>query len=237
MKNLLVSLTVLILVLLSGASLWWYNMQSEQQGSLDPSLEIISNTFEAREYQHTYRIEEKKEEAVASCFNYRITNNGAEVENIPLDVQDHLSCPSVLPYMSEAAPSLYYADEAYQWVKVWDIEQGTVKELYELPGQLDGISFHGVSPDGQSLLIFVMSFQNEELSALSRIIVLTLMDGEVLESQHYDKRVAYACGSANCSASWEDLFFISNDEVGYATWEEDPYTITSREILRINVPN
>ncbi len=172
-----------------------------------------------------YVIEEAKELAVASCFFYRVMDSSGNQVMVSEGLELALDCPPAMPSLHPTEPWIIYPKEGWDMLRRYDIETGVEEELYALPEELDGVSFHGWSPDGSLLLMFTQSFEDDSFAKLTQVTVLHVEEEGLIDSMTLDLPVSYNCGSASCVPDPEGLRWVDNRTIEYIPFEEVPYDL------------
>lgn len=169
----------------------------------------------------TYQLIEDKDMEYASCFQYHIANDQGEKVAVPEILNNALHCPFTLPLVQ--GNIVYFFDEEGLGLYSYNITNGEEKSLMSFYPDDSGITLMGFDPTGKRLAVVAVNYDREDYPTLTKLFVLHVKEGNLIDKNKYDIKINFVCGSANCSPSTRDLFWIDENTIGYTSYKDAPY--------------
>jgi len=148
---------------------------------------------------------------VASCTDFVVHDASGAFVSLPPDASEALKCPAVLDLHGA------YLTYMHQW-KITRLDLKTLArvELFSVFPDPDGVEGPRWSPDGRSMLFRIVDQQKRNgYKESSRLIVVTVRDGEIVAKRKFDRFVNFQCGSTCGSIHDDDFGFRDDDTLFY----------------------
>jgi len=143
----------------------------------------------------------------ASCTDYVVHDSVGTQVPLPPDAVEGLQCPMLLNLHG------VHLTYMHEW-KITRLDLATSQrvELFSVFPDPDGVEGPRWSPDGRSMLFRIVDQQKRHgYKESSRLIVVTVKDGEVVAKRKFDRYVNFQCGS-NCGSIHDDDFGFRDDD-------------------------
>lgn len=147
----------------------------------------------------------------ASCADHHVVDAQGAMVPLPPDAAEALVCPATV---NLHGVHLTYV-HALEVVRL-DLSTSQRVELFGLFPEFEGIEGPRWSPDGRSMLFRVVDQQRRNgYTESSRLIVVTVEDGQVTAKRKFDRFVNFVCGSTCASIHPDDFGFRDDDTLFY----------------------
>lgn len=167
----------------------------------------------------------------ASCFGYTVVDaDGAEVQ-LPDEVRQALTCPS-LASLSPDGNLLLFDDGSS--VLLHDLNSNKTSIVMDLEPTVEGVSGAVWSSAGDAVLFAGVDQQHYPL--LTRLYLIFLDDEAGFWLGLKDVRMNMTCGSICASTPGEDYRFDADGNIIYATYDQAPYDLEGKDAERMVEP-
>ena len=141
-----------------------------------------------------------------SCINYELQDGNKQKITLPKEVEDGLNCPWTVK-LSPTKEYLLYIDN-YR-LKLYDLKNKKITDLTALDDNIQGVTCDWSPKESK---IACIEINQNDFPSLTKIIVVSLKDGQFLAKKEYNETADFTCAS-DCFA--KEFWFEKENTLKY----------------------